>query len=237
VALALGNAGDPEAFPALLLILDDSNPIVQRAAVIGLATYLENHPQEEYRRKVLEELNDVLEHRCRRYEDGLLKIEICHALEHIEVEQSKELLLKLTLDVDFDVRKMAILALASFRAYAESLTHILLKFLEDTHWSVREAAVTALGLLGTDNVESELFELLEDPDITVRKALLITMGQIGSAEVIPVLVQHLAHDELDYSAYQGLTILAERYRDQLVANHTDKNPKVNLYLNHILEQH
>ena len=105
VAYALGNADSPDAFPALLLVLDDSNPLVQRAAVVGLAQYLERHPDEKYRQHVLEKINDVLEHRCRRYEDGLLKIEICQTLEHIESEQSKELLLKLTLDVDFDVRK------------------------------------------------------------------------------------------------------------------------------------
>ncbi|MCP4398102.1 MAG: HEAT repeat domain-containing protein [bacterium] len=237
VAYALGNAVSPNVFPALLLVLDDSNPLVQRAAVVGLAQYLERHPDEEYRQRVLEKIREVLEHRCRRYEDGLLKIEICRTLEHIESAQSKELLLKLSLDVDFDVRKKAILALGSFRSYTESLVPILLKFLEDTHWSVREAAVTALGLLGTDQVEAELFDMLQDPDITVQKALLVTMGRIGSPKVIPTLIEYLAHDELDDSSYQGLAILAERYREQVLAYEADENPKVHLYLKHILEQH
>ena len=237
VAYALGNSDKLDAFPALLLVLDDSNPLVQRAAVVGLAQYLEQHPDEKYRQHVLDKISDVLEHRCRRYEDGLLKIEICRTLEHIESEQSKELLLKLTLDVDFDVRKTAILALGSFQSYAESLVPILLKFLEDTHWSVREAAVTALGLLGSDQVEEELVEMLQDPDTIVRKALLVTMGRIGSPQVIPTLVEYLAHDELDDSSYQGLVMLAKRYREQLAAYKEDQNPKVHLYLKHILEQH
>ena len=67
--------------------------------------------------------------------------------------------------------RVAILALGSFQHYAESLMPILLKFLEDTHWSVREAAVTALGLLQTDQVEAELFEMLGDPDMTVPKGI------------------------------------------------------------------
>lgn len=237
LAYALGNAVSPDAFPALLLVLDASNPLVQCAAVVGLARFLEHHPDEEYRQRVLTKINEVLEHRCRRYEDGLLKIEICQTLEHIESEQSKELLLKLTLDVDFDVRKMAILSLGSFRSYAESLIPILLKFLEDTHWSVREAAVTALGSLGTAEIEAELFDMLQEPDMTVRKALLVTMGRIGSPKVIPTLIEHLAHDELDDSSYQGLAVLVKRHREQILAYKGDENPKVHLYLKHILEQH
>ena len=237
VAHALGNADSPDAFPALLLVLDDQNPLVQRAAVVGLARYLEQHPDEDYRQRVLEKISDVLEHRCRRYEDGLLKIEICRTLEHIESEQSKELLLKLTLDVDFDVRKTAILAIGSLQQYAESLVPIVLKFLEDTHWSVREAAVTALGLLGAEQVEAELFEMLQDPDLIVKKALLVTMGRIGSPKVIPTLIEYLAHDDLDDSSYQGLVMIAKRHRKEIVAYEADENPKVHLYLKHILEQH
>ena len=238
VAYALGNTDVPEAFPALLLVLDDSNAIVQQAAVAAVGVYLERHPQEEYRQKVLEKLADVLEYRCRRYEDGLLKIEICHTLEQIESDQSKELLLKLSHDVDFDVRKMAILAFGSFQEHAEALIPILLGFLQDAHWSVREAAVTALGALHADSVETVLLSMLDDdPDLAVRKALLMTLGRIGSPAVIATLVEHLAHDELDDAAYQGLALLATHHREQIISHNAGENPKVHLYLQHIIEGH
>ncbi len=236
VACALGHAEHPAAFPALLLVLEDSNPSVQRAAVNGIGIYLEHHPQTDYRQQVLEKLADVLENRCRRYEDGLLKIEICHALTQIDSEQSQELLLKLTRDVDFDVRKSAILALGAFQASAKSLIPIVLPFLQDPHWSVREAAVTALGALHAETVEAQLLPLLDDPDIAVRKALLLTLGRIGSPAVIPILIESIAHDELDYAAYQGLSLIVKRYKEQIMAYQNDQNPKVHLYVQHILKQ-
>ena len=77
--------------------------MVRRAAVTGLGMYLSHYSQEQYHQQVLEKLSDVLTNRCRRYEDGLLKIEICNALQYIPSEQSKELLLQLAHDSDFDV--------------------------------------------------------------------------------------------------------------------------------------
>ncbi|PID58840.1 hypothetical protein CSB45_02240 [candidate division KSB3 bacterium] len=234
VAFALGNAHAREAFQSLLLVLDDQTPLVQRAAVIGIARYLKQHPDEEYRQRALKKIGDILKNRCRRYEDGLLKIAFCRPLEHTETEQSKELLLRLTQDVDFDVRKTAILALGSFQACAESLIPILLTFLKDTHWCVRESAITALGLLGAKQAEPELLDMLHDPDTSVKKALLVTIGRIGSPKVIPTLIEYLAHDELDDSAYHGLLMLAERHLEDILPYQSDDNPKVHLYLKHIL---
>jgi HEAT repeat protein len=113
-ASALGHTTDPEAFSALLLILDDSNPAVRRAAVLGIGAFLCQNFEEHYRTEVLQRLTEVLEHRCRRYEDGLLKIETCNTLQYIRSEKSKELLVELARDVDFDVRKSAIFALDPF---------------------------------------------------------------------------------------------------------------------------
>ena len=175
-ALTLGHTTDPTVFPALLLLLDDSNPMVRRAAVVGIGTFLSQNPKEHYRMKVLERLTDVLEHRCRRYEDGLLKIETCNTLQHIHTEQSKELLLQLAHDVDFDVRKSSILALGMFSAYKETLIPAIRHYLQDAHWSVREAAVTALGMLHARELETELLNMLDEPDMTVRKALLMSLG-------------------------------------------------------------
>jgi HEAT repeat protein len=232
----LGKTTDPATFPALFLVLEDSNAMVRRAAVAGIGDYLSRYPEDMYRQQVLDKLADVLGNRCRRYEDGLLKIEICHTLEYIQSDKSKELLLQLAHDVDFDVRKSAILALGSFRNYLTSLTPILLTFLQDTHWSVREAAVTALGLLGDIGVETELLAMLDDPDLAVRKSLLITLGRIGSVRAIPTLGDYLAHDDLDYAAYQGLKILTAHFKEQVAAHDFGENPKVRLFLRHLLEK-
>jgi len=235
VACALGHAFDPAAFPALLLVIEDANALVQRAAVNGIGLYLSTHPEPMYRDRVLEKLRDVLETRCRRYEDGLLKIELCQTLQRIQTPASRDLLLKLTSDFDFDVRKSAITALGFFQDDASALIPIIAKFLTDAHWSVREAAVAALGILDAYETEATLLQMIDDPDIAVRKALFVTLGRIGSPEIIPVLLTALAHDELDYAAYQGLCMMASRHADILHTYKFHENPKVQLYLTHILE--
>jgi HEAT repeat protein len=217
-------------------VLDDPNAIVRRAAVTGIGMYLSHYPQEHYYQQVLEELADVLENRCRRYEDGLLKIEICIALQHIPSDQSTERLLQLAHDLDFDVRKSAILALGSFHAQKLTIIPVLVPFLHDEHWSVREAAVTALGLLHAKEVEAQLLQLLEDPDIAVRKAVLIALGQICATQAIPILVANLAHDDLDYSAYQALAIIGTQHRELVVPYLTHENPKIHVFLKHILAE-
>lgn len=196
--------------------------------------FLRQNPQEHYCTEALQRLTDVLEHRCRRYEDGLLKIETCNTLQYIQSEKSKELLVQLAHDVDFDVRKSAIFTLGSFREYAASLRGVLHPFLRDAHWSVREAAVTTFGLLHVQEVEPDILEMLEDPDITVRKAVLVTLGQIHAVHSIPTLIEYLAHDTLDYAAYQGLKQLAVYHRDEVAAYRSHENPKIYLLLNHIL---
>ena len=234
VACALGHAHDPAAFPALLLVIEDANALVQRAAVNGVGLYLSAHADPMYRDRVLEKLRDVLETRCRRYEDGLLKIELCQTLQRIQTPASRDLLLKLTTDFDFDVRKSAITALGLFQDDAAELIPIVAKFLGDAHWSVREAAVATLGILDAYDAEATLLRMMDDPDIAVRKALLVTLGRIGSPEIIPVLLTALAHDELDYAAYQGLCLVASRHADTLKTYEFHENPKVQLYLKHIL---
>jgi HEAT repeat protein len=233
-AISLGDSENAEAFPALLLVLDDPDAMVRRAAVTGLGMYLCHHSQEQYRQQVLDRLSDVLEHRCRRYEDGLLKIEICNSLQQIISDRSKELLLQLTHDFDFDVRKSAILALGAFVPYKTALTSALLPFLQDEHWSVREAAVTTIGLLQIEEAKEKLFPLLDDPDLTVRKALLITLGRIGSIQAIPILVKNLADDNLDYAAYQALAMIATQHKDLIAPYLAEENPKIHLFIEHIL---
>ncbi len=234
-ALALGKVEQPEVFPSLLLVLDDANPTVRRAAVTGVGEFLSHSYQETYRQQVLDKLADILENRCRRYEDGLLKIEICQTLKRIPCEESQQLLLQLAHDVDFDVRKSALLALGAFTTCTAHFIPTLREFLNDPHWSVREAAVTALGMLGSRDVEEELLAMLDDPDLAVRKALLIALGKIGADKAIPVLVERLASDELEYAAYQGLTHLVSEYRERIADYLSHKNPKVNVFIQHVLE--
>ena len=234
-AIALGNTESAAAFPALLLVLDDPNAMVRRSAVTGLGMYLAHHPGDQYHQQVFDKLSEVLSNRCRRYEDGLLKIEICTTLQHIRTEQSQELLLQLAHDSDFDVRKSAILALGSFATTKDILTPILLSFLRDEHWSVREAAVTALGTLEAHAAEEELLTILEDPDLAVRQAAFVALGRIGSIQAIPILIEHLAHEDLDYAAYQALVLIARHEREKIRAYLEHENPKIHLFIQHILE--
>jgi len=233
-AIALGNSESGAAFPALLLVLDDSNAMVRRAAVTGLGMYLSYHPQDQYHQQVLDKLSDVLAERCRRYEDGLLKIEICNTLQHVASDQSKELLLRLAHDIDFDVRKSAILALGSFSSLKISLTPVLLPFLQDEHWSVREAAVTALGLLQAKDAEEHFLRMLDGSDLAVRKALFIALGRICSIQAIPTLIENLAHDDLDYPAYQALTMIKKQHKEMIAPYLSHENPKIHLFMKHIL---
>lgn len=234
-ALSLGHSESAAAFPALLLVLDDSNAIVRRAAVTGTGVYLSHYPQEQYYHQVIDRLADVLENRCRRYEDGLLKIEICNALQHIPSEKSKAMLLQLASDPDFDVRKSAILALGVLKRYKTVLIPVLVPFLRDEHWSVREAAVTALGLLEAQEVAAELYGLLADADLVVRKAVFIALGRIGTTAAIPILVENLAHDDLNAAAYQALALLAARAPTLIVPYLGHENPKIHLFIQHLLK--
>lgn len=235
-AIALGNSESSAVFPALLLVLDDSNAIVRRAAVTGLATYLSHHQFPEYQAQVLERMTDVLVNRCRRYEDGLLKIEICTTLQQIQTPASQELLLQMAQDVDFDVRKSAILALGAFSSSKETLIPIVLPFLNDDHWSVREAAATALGVLEATEAEAPLLHMLDDPDLAVRRAVFVALGRLCSLQAIPMLIAHLAHEELDYAAYQALSLIATHEKDRIADYIEQENPKVHLFLEHILER-
>lgn len=235
-AIALGHSESAVAFPALLLVLDDANAMVRRAAVTGLGMYLAHHPEEQYYQQVLDKLSEVLTNRCRRYEDGLLKIEICTTLQHVRTEPSRDLLIQFTTDVDFDVRKSALLALGAFNTVKEVVIPILLPFLHDDHWSVREAAVTALGALQATIAEAQLLQMLDDSDLAVRRAIFIALGRIGSAEAIPILIEHLAHEDLDYAAYQALATIAIHAKEMIDAYVNHENPKIHQFIQHILER-
>jgi HEAT repeat protein len=107
-------------------------------------------------------------------------------------------------------------------------------FLQDEHWSVREAAVTTLGVLQVKAAEEKLLGMLDDPDLAVRKSLLIALGRIDSILAIPTLVKHLAEHDLDDPAYQALTMLATRHKDLMMSHLSNENPKIHLFIEHIL---
>ena len=235
-AIALGNSESPVAFPALLLVLDDSNATVGRAAVRGLAAYLAHHHLPDYQNQVLEHMTDVLVNRCRRYQDGLLKIETCTTLQQIRTPESRELLLQLTQDTDFDVRNAAILALGAFTSSKDQLIPILLPFLDDDHWSVREASATTLGVLQAAEAETPLLHMLDDPDVAVRRAVFVALGRLCSFQAVPMLITHLTHEKLDYAAYQALSLIAVREHERLAPYVEQENPKVHVFLEHILQR-
>lgn len=235
-AIALGQTESSAAFPALLLVLEDQNAMVRRAAITGLGTFLARHPDPHYQQQVIERLADVLLNRCRRYEDGLLKIEICTTLQHIHSPQSKDLLLELATDHDFDVRKSALLALGRFAAEKDRLLPILLPFLQDAHWSVREAAATALGALHATEAEAPLLRMLAEADLAVQRAVFVALGRLGTMSAIPLLVEHLAHEDLDFAAYQALALIAMHRKNLIEPYVTHENPKIHLFLEHLLER-
>lgn len=235
-ALSLGHSDHASVFSALLLVLEDQNPAVRRAAVSGIGLYLQRHQNITNFQQVLDKLAEVLDTRCRRYEDGLLKIEICSTLRHIPSDRSQELLLQLMQDYDFDVRKSVLLALGTFTEAVASLTPLILPFLHDEHWSVREAAATALGVLRASDAEAALLEKIDDPDRMVQRAALLALGQIDSVRAIPILVAKLGEENLDQAAYQALTLLARDHHELLHPYLEHENPKIHVFIEHILDE-
>jgi HEAT repeat protein len=74
---------------------------------------------------------------------------------------------------DNEVRRTAIIALASF----ENIESDLLPFLKDPDWATRIAAVRTLGRRAGENVRKELEKLLDtEDDAIVIKAVEETLG-------------------------------------------------------------
>ena len=71
----------------------------------------------------------------------------------------------------------------------------LIKLLEDSEESVREAAAFALGEIGSDTATSGLIKLLEDSEESVREAAAFALGEIGSDTATSGLIKLLKDSE------------------------------------------
>lgn len=74
----------------------------------------------------------------------------------------------------------------------------------DPHWSVRIAALQALGNIGGDDVLPALLSALADSDRMVRKNAILILGDLRNIKVIPNLVRQLTDMEMSKYAFEGL---------------------------------
>jgi HEAT repeat protein len=76
--------------------------------------------------------------------------------------------------------------------------------LDDEHWSVRCAAASALGRLGSPKATAALLSRLDDADATVRRATVSALGQVGDVRAAGRLVGALADAGLQAPAFEAL---------------------------------
>jgi HEAT repeat protein len=123
------------------------------------------------------------------------------------VEAAKGALLTATADEQPLVRGQAIYALGRWGASDEAARAIFARGLADKDVVVRRAAVQALRRVQLDrkDVLPLVLKLLEDADASVVMPALYTISESG-AEVVPALIETLAHPE---ARYWACLVLAE----------------------------
>jgi HEAT repeat protein len=123
------------------------------------------------------------------------------------VEAAKEALLTATADEEPLVRGQAIYALGRWGSSDEAARAIFARGLADKDVVVRRAAVQALRRVQLDrkDVLPLVLKLLEDADTSVVMPALYTISE-GGAEVVPALIETLAHPE---ARYWACLVLAE----------------------------
>jgi len=76
--------------------------------------------------------------------------------------------------------------------------------LEDEHWSVRCAAATALGRIGSSKAVPGLLARVDDPDATVRRAAVGALGDIRQPAAAGRLLAALGDPALQGAALEAL---------------------------------
>ncbi|MEC4676485.1 MAG: HEAT repeat domain-containing protein [Nitrospirota bacterium] len=159
-ALGLGAAGGKNSLDSLIILASDPENTVRGAAAKSLGILGEISAV----KTLLTLLND---------KNGYVVTTSIEALSLIGGDEAKDAIIGMLDSDDLEVKRTAILALASFDEVEDRLS----PFLRDTDWATRLAAVRALGRGAEGKIRTELEGLLEtEEDPAVRKAVEETLG-------------------------------------------------------------
>lgn len=142
-------------------------------------------------------------------------------LDEEKVKDEIEIQIDLLSDPDLVVRREAVITLGEMGD--DRCVEPLVRALRDGDWQVREAAIDALGQVGSPAVEL-LIKQLRDWDI--RKAVIRALGRIKDERVLEPLVNQLRSDEFGLDATDALVMLGEPAVDRLVAALKDKDESI-----------
>jgi HEAT repeat protein len=162
-AEALGSVGTAEARDALVPLLEDADLWVRAAAARCLGE-IGGESEAALLTSRLETATDIF------------LLALIDALGKLRFPQALGPLLKLADHPDPEVRKTVLAALAAYGG--EPVRHALIARLSDPHWSVRKAAIGALGRMRTGAVDAALETVAaKDPDTAVRRAAKEALGR------------------------------------------------------------
>lgn len=124
--------------------------------------------------------------------DHLIRMALVEAMLAIDSSESRNLLMTLLKSGDSDLKTKAITFFGN-----EGRTRWIpdiIKSLDDPHWSVRNAAVIALGRIGDKEDARHIVRMLSDKESLIRKSAIQALGELKATEAVPSLLQ-LLHDE------------------------------------------
>ncbi len=159
-ALSLGTAGGAGAIEPLTLLLTDSDDVVRVSAIRSLGAIGD--------RAAVKHLIPVLADN-----NGFVVATAMESLGKLGGDEARDALIGMLGSDDSEIKRTAIRSLSSF----EGLEDIMLRYLDDTDWATRVAAVEVLGRRAAERVRAEverLFDREEDP--AVRKAIQESFG-------------------------------------------------------------
>ncbi|MFQ5767042.1 MAG: HEAT repeat domain-containing protein [Acidobacteriota bacterium] len=202
---AVGHLTDERARGVLLASLHDRSLWVRCRAARALAS----HPAAE----VVVALEEAT-----RTELLPVRVSAVEALASMQPQRT-DLLIRLAADPEPDVRRAAIRGLDGGAASVD----VLGAALEDEVWSVRSAAVEALGKCGEASVFSLLSSALDrERDEVVRKGLLEALYHVDAESALPFLVSALAEKTVSETAVhllvQGHRVFADALRSEWAAS-------------------
>lgn len=164
---ALAESDSPDAIPALARAASDADPEVRRFALYALA---ERDGAASFG-TLVDALDDP---------DSEVRRAAVTALAESEHPEAADALARVLEDEDTDVRQMAIWGLAESGSADAAVTARLVAVLEgDAEPEVRQAAVHALGEIGSDAALDALTRALQDPDPDVRKAAMAALADLA----------------------------------------------------------